>query len=65
MSRTTLPVTMLTGFLGGGKTTLLNRLLKDLALARTALIVNKFGKIGLDHLMLGPLDGKTVVTAAG
>jgi G3E family GTPase len=60
-----IPVTVLTGFLGGGKTTLLNRLLKDPALARTAVIVNEFGEIGLDHLMLEPLDGETVVMAAG
>ena len=60
-----LPVTVLTGFLGSGKTTLLNRLLKDPELTRTAVIVNEFGEIGLDHLMLEPLDGETVVMAAG
>jgi G3E family GTPase len=65
MKPSSLPVTVLTGFLGSGKTTLLNRLLKHPDLARTAVIVNEFGQIGLDHLMLEPLDGETVVMAAG
>ena len=46
------PVCVLTGFLGAGKTTLLNRLLKDPSLARTAVIVNEFGAIGLDHALI-------------
>ncbi|MCO5090859.1 GTP-binding protein [Bosea sp. (in: a-proteobacteria)] len=46
------PLTLLTGFLGAGKTTLLNRLLKDPALAGTLVLVNEFGEIGLDHLMI-------------
>lgn len=65
MSHSTFPVTVLTGFLGSGKTTLLNRLLKCPGLANTAVIVNEFGEIGLDHLLLEPLDGETVVMAAG
>ena len=44
-----LPVVVLTGFLGSGKTTLLARLLKDPAMAGTAVIINEFGEIGLDH----------------
>ncbi len=48
----TVPVTILTGFLGSGKTTVLNRLLKLPSLADTAVIVNEFGSVGLDHLLI-------------
>ena len=44
-----IPVTILTGFLGSGKTTLLASLLKSPELARTAVIINEFGEIGIDH----------------
>ena len=44
-----IPVTVLTGFLGSGKTTLLARLLKSPELARTAVIINEFGAVGIDH----------------
>jgi G3E family GTPase len=47
-----IPVSVLTGFLGSGKTTLLSRLLADPALTNTAVIVNEFGEVGLDHLLL-------------
>ncbi|WP_163265761.1 CobW family GTP-binding protein [Chelativorans alearense] len=43
---------IVTGFLGAGKTTLINRLLKDPALADTAVIVNEFGEISIDHLLV-------------
>ncbi len=46
------PVSVLTGFLGAGKTTLLNRLLKDPALADTAVIINEFGDVAIDHLLV-------------
>jgi G3E family GTPase len=46
------PVSILTGFLGAGKTTLLNRLLKDPALADTAVIINEFGDVSIDHLLV-------------
>ena len=44
-----IPVSIVTGFLGSGKTTLIRRILRDQAFARTAVIVNEFGEIGLDH----------------
>ncbi len=47
-----IPVTILTGFLGSGKTTLLNRLLKRRDMAGAAVIVNEFGEVGLDHLLI-------------
>lgn len=48
----TVPVTILTGFLGAGKTTLLNRLLKHPDLTDTAVIINEFGEVGIDHLLV-------------
>jgi len=60
-----IPVTLLTGFLGAGKTSLLNALLKDPALANTAVLVNEFGEIGLDHLLVETLDEETVLLNAG
>jgi len=47
-----LPLTVLTGFLGAGKTSLLNRLLDDPALAETAVLINEIGEIALDHLLV-------------
>jgi G3E family GTPase len=46
------PVSLLTGFLGSGKTTLLNRLLKEPALADTAVVINEFGEVAIDHLLV-------------
>jgi Ni2+-binding GTPase involved in maturation of urease and hydrogenase len=64
MAETT-PVTVLTGFLGAGKTTLLNHLLRRPDFARTAVLVNEFGEIGLDHLLVEKLDDNTVLLNAG
>ncbi len=50
--RVPIPVTILTGFLGAGKTTLLNALLNDPALKEAAVIVNEFGDVGIDHLLV-------------
>ncbi|MEW6639509.1 MAG: GTP-binding protein [Pseudomonadota bacterium] len=46
------PVTVLTGFLGSGKTTALNHLLRQPALDGTVAIINEFGEVGLDHLLI-------------
>jgi len=60
-----LPLTVLTGFLGAGKTSLLNRLLKDPALADTAVIINEFGEIGLDHLLVEYVEGNVMLLSTG
>jgi G3E family GTPase len=59
------PVTILTGFLGSGKTTLLNRALRDPALARTAVVINEFGEVSLDHLLATTSDDTIVVLENG
>ena len=58
-------LTVLTGFLGAGKTTLLNRLLRDPALADTVVIMNEFGAIGLDHLLVETVDEGMILLSAG
>lgn len=45
-------VTVITGFLGAGKTTLLNRILKDSSVTNTAVIINEFGDVSIDHLLV-------------
>jgi len=62
---TPIPLTVLTGFLGAGKTTLLNRLLKDPALSQTAVIINEFGEIALDHLLVEYVGDNMVVLQSG
>ncbi|WP_138466032.1 GTP-binding protein [Poseidonocella sp. HB161398] len=59
------PVTLLTGFLGSGKTTVLNRLLRDPAFGSTAVIVNEFGEIGLDHELVVSSSDSMVLLQSG
>ena len=60
-----IPVTLLTGQLGAGKTTVLQRMLADPRMAGTAVLVNEFGEIGLDHELLAPLDGDVRLLRSG
>lgn len=60
-----LPVTLITGFLGSGKTTLLNRVLGDSRMARSLVLVNEFGEVGLDHLFMEQVGGDMVLLQSG
>src|SRR5690348_11623398 len=59
------PVAIVTGFLGSGKTTLISRILRDPAFARTAVIVNEFGEIGLDHELIEASDETLLALTTG
>ncbi|MGN6777307.1 CobW family GTP-binding protein [Rhizobium sp.] len=60
-----LPINLLTGFLGSGKTTLLKRILADPAFADTAVLINEFGEIGLDHDLVENVEGEMVLLRSG
>jgi G3E family GTPase len=60
-----IPVTLITGFLGSGKTTLLNHLVGQPALSRSAVIVNEFGAIGIDHLLVSVPSENMVLLDTG
>lgn len=59
------PVHLLTGFLGSGKTTLLQRMLADPALSNTAVLINEFGEVALDHHLLDRIDETVVLLKSG
>ena len=59
------PVSIITGFLGSGKTTLLNGLLRHPRMADAAVIINEFGEIGLDHLLIATPSENTVLLSNG
>jgi len=60
-----IPVSIVTGFLGSGKTTLIRRLLLERGFARTAVIVNEWGEIGLDHELIASSDETLVALTTG
>ncbi len=59
------PITIVTGFLGSGKTTLLRRVLSSPQARNTAVLVNEFGEVGLDHHLVRQLDEQTILLGNG
>ncbi|WP_372604041.1 GTP-binding protein [Actibacterium sp.] len=59
------PVTLLTGFLGAGKTTFLNRLMTLPEMASAAVFINEFGEIGIDHHLVERIDEALVILESG
>ncbi|MDP8996521.1 MAG: GTP-binding protein [Pseudomonadota bacterium] len=60
-----IPTTIITGFLGAGKTTLLNQMLKDPLLANACVVINEFGEVGIDHLLVEKSDDNIIELASG
>ena len=60
-----LPVALVTGFLGSGKTTLISSLLGHPGMGETAVIVNEIGEVGIDHHLLRRVDERTVLLKSG
>jgi len=64
-TRSRIPVTLVTGFLGSGKTTLINAALRAPELAKTVVVVNEFGEVSLDHLLFARSSDSVVVLENG
>ena len=60
-----IPTAVITGFLGAGKTTLLNQMLKDPLLANACVVINEFGEVGIDHLLVEKSDDNIVELSSG
>ncbi|MSR14218.1 MAG: GTP-binding protein [Gammaproteobacteria bacterium] len=60
-----IPVSLLTGFLGSGKTTLLTRLLPRPEFARAIVIINEFGEVSIDHLIVASLSESIIELTNG
>ena len=58
-------INILTGFLGAGKTTLLNALVKDATLANAVVLINEFGEVALDHLLVEGVEGEMIALSSG
>ena len=65
MTERRIPVTLLTGFLGAGKTTLLNHLLSQPEMSRTAVLINEFGSVAVDHHLVTKIDEDLVILDSG
>ncbi|MEM8650844.1 MAG: GTP-binding protein [Pseudomonadota bacterium] len=65
MTTAPLPVTIITGFLGAGKTTLLNTVLRDPEFADTAVLINEFGEVQIDHDLVADFTDELVMTTTG
>jgi G3E family GTPase len=64
-TKTRIPVTLVTGFLGSGKTTFINAALRSPELAKTVVVVNEFGEVGLDHQLFASSSDSVVVLENG
>lgn len=65
MAQPRIPVSIITGFLGAGKSTLLNQLLKDPAMQDAAIIINEFGDVSIDHLLVARSGDGIIELAEG
>ena len=63
--RSRIPVTLVTGFLGSGKTTLINAALRAPGMANTVVVVNEFGSVGIDHQLVTSSNDQVMVLENG